>query len=237
MQDLDALLEQFDGDYEALARHLHEEAETREEENYDYRQQRRRIAELLGVPVGRLEAEIEEVRRRADEAGGDENALSDEDYEAWQAYQNLGTPEEIESALEAGEEARQQLDTERRERLLREAGEAHGANPDVLRGLAGDDLTLEVREVEDDESGETRQVAFVINGDDDATPLPDYAEEHWEAFLPALFPEDEEAAGGTRMAKQTSGKSKQTATTSIVDTHIERMSERSTAAANPLARE
>jgi hypothetical protein len=56
----------------------------------------------------------------------------------------------------------------------------------VLQKLA-DGLTLELREQQVD--GQTARVPYVVTGEgqqQQATPLADYAAEHWADFLPAL---------------------------------------------------
>lgn len=236
MEEFDALLEQFDGDYEALARHLHEEAETRESENFEYRQQRRQLRRQVET----LEGEVEDLEARLERAsGGDDGVtLSDDDVEAWQQYRGLGTPEEIQAAIEEAETAREELADLRRESTLRSVADAHGYDVDVLSDLAGD-LDLDVREVEDDE-GETRTVAFVLAGEEegDDVRLDEYAEQEWSKYLPVLEQETqrETDAGGTRYPSQQGGTSKGSAG-SLVETHIERTQERGKAAGNPLLRE
>lgn len=238
MDDIQTLLNRFEGDWEAVARHLHGEAETREQENFQYRQQRRELRRQVET----LEGEVEDLEDRLERAGdGDDDVtLTDEEIEAWQQYRDLGTPEEIQAAIDEAETAREELAGLRRESMLRSVADAHGYDFDVLSDLAGD-LDLDVREVEDDE-GETRTAAFVLTGeeseDEEDVRLDEYAEQEWAKYLPVLEQETqtETDTGGTRYPGQQGGTSKESAG-SLVETHIERTQERGKAAGNPLLRE
>ncbi|MBK8989268.1 MAG: hypothetical protein IPM39_24925 [Chloroflexi bacterium] len=93
--------------------------------------------------------------------------LSGELVNAWTRYQALGTPEDIA--------------TLQRSYVLRDAAEAHEYKVSVLQTLANN-LTLELRP--NVEGG--GQTAYVVTGENQATPLPEYVQKNWPDFLPAL---------------------------------------------------
>lgn len=113
--------------------------------------------------------------------------LSKDQAEQWQAYQNLGAPKDLEQAIKDRDQAQGDLAQVRRSSAIREAADLAGYKASVLAGLdtqAGGTLAYEVREVEED--GAKQRVAYVKDGDTEAVPLAQYAENKWGDFLPAL---------------------------------------------------
>lgn len=115
--------------------------------------------------------------------------LSGDQANAWTRYQELGTPDDIATL-------RSNLTTLERGQVLRNAAEAHGYKVSVLQTLVGN-LSLELRPNADG-SGNT---AHIITGENQATPLPDYVQQTWPDFLPALLDKPQSMA----FPKQTVG--------------------------------
>lgn len=147
------------------------------QENHEHRREARQLRDQ----VQQLQAQV---------PGDGSTVLSSDQAQTWTRYQELGTPDEITTL-------RNNLTALQRGQLLRDVAETHGYKVSVLQTLAGNNLTLELRP---DESGQGR-TAFVITGENQATPLPEYAEAHWRDFLPAL----QERPQGTPFPRQTPG--------------------------------
>lgn len=139
------------------------------QENRAYRDQIRELQQQLQDLQGQVPAD-------------DAVVLSGDDATAWQAYQELGAPDEL-------RQQREQYQTLQRRQLLTEAAKTAGYKVSVLEKLAGD-VTVELREQRQD--GKAMQLPYVVDGDN-ATLLTEYAEQHWTDFLPSL----REQQGGT----------------------------------------
>lgn len=222
-ESFERLLERHNNDGINLARELFRE-------NYQLREDRRDLNARVEKLQGRLPDE-------------DAVVLAGDDAATWQQYQELGTPEEIGQSLEQAEADREARVRLERETTLRDVADAHGYDYDILSDLAGE-LTFEVREVTDAEADETRRVAFVTprdaGSDGQEARLDQYAEAHWQKYLPVLAPNngsdtDGARGAGTRYPGQSGGQGAGGGD-SIVDKHIERQTERSKAATNPLRR-
>src|SRR5690606_25903029 len=117
---------------------------------------------------------------------------------AWQSYQALGAPAEV-------QRIRDEHAALRRDTHFRAVAEVHGFNPVVLAGLPGAaDLTIEIGE--ETTNGKTAKVAYVVQQDGKKIALPDYAQQTWAPFLPALQQGSQPAqAKGTPFIRQQTG--------------------------------
>ena len=147
------------------------------QENHGYRTETRQLREQMQQLQGQLPADGSTV-------------LNGDLASAWTRYQELGTPDEI-------AELRRSHAALQRGQLLGEAARAHGYKASVLSTLAGETLALELRPNADN-SGQT---AYVVTGENQATPLPEYAQAHWADFLPALA----DKPAGVAFPRQTAG--------------------------------
>jgi hypothetical protein len=91
-------------------------------------------------------------------------------------YEKLGKPEDL-GQLQG------ELAAMRKAQIVAQAAAAHGFKSKVLGDLAAK-ATIEMREVEKD--GKKQSAAFVLEEGGKATPLPEYAADHWADYLPAL---------------------------------------------------
>jgi hypothetical protein len=150
--------------------------------------------------------------------------LSGDQAAAWQTYQGLGAPTDVQQRLTAAEQAQNELAGLRRAEQIRGVAEAAGYKPGVLERLA-EGLTLELRE--DQRDGQTARVPYVVSGESQqqqATPLADYAQQHWADFLPALRAEQQQQppqGGGVTYPRQQGGGG-QPATSKPVDAYFQR---------------
>jgi hypothetical protein len=138
-------------DAAALARQLFDE-------NYQYR---RKIETLQSQVPGQGAA-----------------VLTPEQAAAWQAYQQLGAPDQVQTTL-------QQAQTLKRDLELRSVSDTAKVSFDVLKTLAGN-LAFEVRD--EQVNGAEAKVVYVKDADGKDVPLDTYATQKWAAFLPALRP-------------------------------------------------
>ena len=111
--------------------------------------------------------------------------LTQEQAAAWQAYQGLGKPEEVQAALGERDTLKEQVTRATREQTFRAAATAHGYNPDALaKFLAGRGVTLTETQATQDGKAVT---LYSVQGDGDTTePLPAWLEAHEAWALPAL---------------------------------------------------
>jgi hypothetical protein len=126
--------------------------------------------------------------------------LTGDQAAAWQAYQGLGAPTDVQQRLTAAEQAQNELAGLRRAEQIRGVAEAAGYRPTVLERLA-EGLEFEVREEQRD--GQTARVPYVVaRGEqgEQRTPLVEYAQAHWVDFMPAL--RAEQAAGQQQLPTQ-----------------------------------
>lgn len=159
------------------------------QENHGYRDRLRQTEQQLRDLQGRLPGEGAVV-------------LAPEQAQAWQSYQALGQPDEVQQRI--ADYSRLQ-----REAHFRDVAEAHSFNPVVLAGLPGAaDLTIEIGE--ETLNGKTSRVAYVVQADGKKIALPDYAAQTWGPFLPALQAGGAAAAtpSGTRFVHQQTGSGK-----------------------------
>jgi hypothetical protein len=126
--------------------------------------------------------------------------LTGDQAQAWQTYSQLGNPNELQQQLEQAQQATTELAGLRRAEQVRSVAEAAGYKPGVLQKLA-EGLTLDLREQQVE--GQTARVPVVVTGEgqqQQATPLADYAQQHWADFLPAL-----QAQGGPQQSPAQGG--------------------------------
>jgi hypothetical protein len=149
--------------------------------------------------------------------------LSGDQALAWQAYQGLGAPTDVQQRLTAAEQAQNELAGLRRAEQIRGVAEAAGYRPTVLERLA-EGLEFEVREEQRD--GQTARVPYVVTKSEQGeqrTPLADYAQQHWADFLPALSAQQQQQppqGGGVTYPRQQGGG--QPATSSPVGAYFQR---------------
>jgi hypothetical protein len=127
--------------------------------------------------------------------------LGSDDAKALEAYKALGDLETLKTALGERDKFKGELGVLQREGVLRDVAEAAGFKLPVLKTLAGDDLSFEIKEVEKD--GKKARTAFVKNGDGEKD-IAEYAKEKWADFLPSLQAQPP-APAGTPYPNQTSG--------------------------------
>lgn len=156
------------------------------------------VAKLLYTDNYELRDQIRTLKEQLPPAGA--IVLAGDDVAAWEAYRALGAPDALTTALEEKDQAQGELATLRRASVLREAAEATGYNANVLTNLDREALAYELREQTQD--GKTVKIAYVKDGEGDAVPLSQYAEQHWTDFLPALRPEESRRAPGTPFPRQ-----------------------------------
>ena len=123
----------------------------------------------------RYRTELREAQRQIPAQGA--VVLSAEQAQAWQAYQGLGAPDQVQQTIAAHRTLQRDLE-------LRDVAGATGYSLDVLRTLAAD-LAFEVRTEQKD--GKPIKAVYV-KVDNKDVPLETYATEKWAAFLPALRP-------------------------------------------------
>lgn len=130
----------------------------------------------------RYRTELREAQRQLPAQGA--AVLTPEQAAAWQAYQALGAPDQVQTTI-------QQAQTLRRDLELRGVVDATGYTLDVLKTLAGD-LAFEVR-AETKDNQPIKAVYVKVDGKD--IPIETYAAQQWAAFLPALRPAAAAATG------------------------------------------
>lgn len=153
------------------------------QENRGYREEINKLKADLAAVQGKVPGEGAVVLT------GDQTAV-------WQAYQELGKPDELKTVK--ADYTRLQRDA-----LYQQAAAAHGLKAAVLSQLPGiGDYQIEVRE--QDKDGKKVKVAIAKNGEGQERPLPDLLKEKWADFEPALI-EKPAAPSGTPWPKQSVG--------------------------------
>jgi hypothetical protein len=102
--------------------------------------------------------------------------------QAWQAFSELGKPDEVKAKLAERDTLATEVTTIKRNETLREVAEAAGWNPAPLRRI-GAEREYELREQTAD--GKTTKVPFIKDGDT-FKPLAEYAASEWADIIPAL---------------------------------------------------
>lgn len=167
----------FNGDAQRMAERIAELLD----DNHSYREKNRQ-----------LKADLEAAQKLAPAEGS--LVLSKEQAAAWEAYQKLGKPEELERAVTDGKATGAELAELRRKDALRAAAAAEGLNADALLALPNlPPITLE--DVKDGEA--TVKRAFVTPEGGSKTALRDYGKQQHAALWPAV-----EATGGQGEQRQ-----------------------------------
>lgn len=146
--------------------------------------------------VIKLESDNYDLRRKAAPDGG--LVLSAEERKRWEAWEGLGKPEDVKSALDQGKKDREVVQKQERRSELDKVAQAAAFDSDTfaeLDSLAGG-LEYRVQSVKDKESGEDIQQAQVKQGDT-WTDLEAFAGERWKKFLPVLQASDSEVDKST----------------------------------------
>lgn len=144
-----------------------------------------------------LTAQLETLKAQTPTEGA--LVLSKDDAARWQAYQALGTPDDLGKVKTEAQTATERLAALEREATLRQAAEAHGYKAGALAklpSLAGQAITI--KDVPGDD-GTAAPRAFVGE-----TPLPDYITQHDADLLPALMVSAPQP-GGTHYPRQATG--------------------------------
>lgn len=156
--------------------------------------------------------------------------LTPEQATQWQAYQQLGAVESLQTSLTERETFSGQLATLQREKLLGDVESVSGYRASVLSKLPGaDKLGFEIRESTVD--GKAVKSVVVKDGDKE-TPLADYAKSTWADFLPALQSSQVQQPAGTTFVHQSAGGAPPA---SPLDAYAKRFQEQRDSAPNPLA--
>jgi hypothetical protein len=110
--------------------------------------------------------------------------LEGDDARRWSSYVALGEPDALRAGLAERDTFKAEAEGHRKAKLLAAAAGLYAYEPSVLETLAKD-LEVEIRE-DRGQDGKPVKVAIVKGEGDKTTPLNEYAEAHWQAFLPAL---------------------------------------------------
>lgn len=144
--------------------------------------------------IAQLKADLAAVQGKV--PGDGAVVLTGEQTAVWQAYQELGKPDELKTVK--ADYTRLQRDA-----LYQQAAAAHGYKAAVLSQLPGiGDYQIEVKEQEKD--GKKVKVAIAKDGAGQERPLPELLQEKWADFTPALV-EKPAAPSGTPWPKQSVG--------------------------------
>lgn len=141
-----------------------------------------RAAELLYTENQTARARIRELEGQLPAQGA--TVLTPEQTQQWTAYQAINAdPTALRTQLEQGSAAVQR-------ETGRTLADASGANPDVLSDrLRAAGLRAEVREIQAEGANPARREVRVLNAEGaDQGELRTYAQQHWQPFMPALFP-------------------------------------------------
>jgi hypothetical protein len=197
------VLDRHNGDGTRLAEHLYRD-------NYELRERVRHVTAQLPPPGATV--------------------LTAEQATAWAAYQALGAPDVLATALQERDHTREQLTRLEREQAIMAAAAAHGYHAAALAKLVqADGLTVSMQETIQD--GQTVRTALVTPPNGQPTPLTVYAEHQWRAFLPAL---QASAPTGTHMPHQAPAGSGGGG--DLVDRFVEQTNQARSAVPNPLLR-
>ncbi|AWN22204.1 hypothetical protein DKM44_02275 [Deinococcus irradiatisoli] len=127
--------------------------------------------------------------------------LTPEQAQQWASYQAIDAdPAALRTRLDTGTAA-----VEREQG--RTLAEASGANPDVLaERLRAAGLRAEVRDIAAEGTNLARREVHVLNAEGaDQGELRTYAQQHWQPFMPALFPTQSQTTPQGRVVTGQSG--------------------------------
>lgn len=160
--------------------------------------------------IAALKAEMEKLR---------EQAITPDQQQRLDAYQQLGDPGEI-------QKQRQEIEKLQRRELYRQAADVHGYKAAVLGHLL-DGVDVAIKDSDDGKA------AVVVEGDKEI-PLPDYVQSQWADFVPALKPvtaEDPAPRWPAQRVGDTPGKR------ALVDNFLKQKQAADAAKTNPLMRQ
>lgn len=163
--------------------------------------------------------------------------LSPEEAKAWEAYKEIGKPEDLKKTVEERDTLKATANRLTREAEIASIAEAHGFNPKVLIRLAGD-LEFEVKEIEH-EGKKISKTSVIIPSEDGkrttAVALDEYADKNWKEFIPALKADTQKGSpNGTPFIQQRQGAPATDDKDDIVSMRLRQKQEASMAAPNPL---
>lgn len=161
-------------------------------------------AQLLYKDNYELRKEIRDLKAKVPVEGA--FVLSTDDSKLWSAYQTLGAPDALTTAIESARQAQGELEKVKRSQTIRDVSEIVGFKPGVLSDLdtlAGG-LVYEVKAETKD--GKTANTVYVKGGKAvEPIPLANYAQTYWADHLPALVALVQQ--NGTKFVAQGTGKS------------------------------
>lgn len=128
------------------------------QENFQYRERLRQLQEQLQQAQQQLPPDGAVI-------------LQGDQLTTWQAYQNLGTPDQL-----------QRLQQAQRELTILRAAQTARYKDTVLATLLNPNDTLEIATPGDGKD----PIAYITPQNGERAPLTDYAKQHWPDFLPAL---------------------------------------------------
>ncbi|WP_161884061.1 hypothetical protein [Deinococcus alpinitundrae] len=187
-----------------------------------------RAAQLLFDENRNYRTRIRELESQLPAQGA--TVLTPEQAQQWTAYQAINAdPAALRTQLEQGSAAVQR-------ETGRTLADASGANPDVLSDrlrVAG--LRAEVREIPAEGANPARREVRVLNAEGaDQGELRTYAQQHWQPFMPALFPASPPAQAQGTVVNGQSGAANIPAGDGV-SSYAQRVLAERQAAANPTA--
>ena len=173
------LLNRHNNDWAAMAGNLYTENHKLREKNREHR------------------AELEALKAQV--PGDDALVLTGEDRKRFEAYQELGSPDDIRKERERSEQERTQMAAEKRQVMLDKAALQDNLSAESLAKLLREER-IDAQRVKDGDKEATRYV--VLQGEkDEAVPLMDYIRsEYGDKVASALSNEERESA--THVARQ-----------------------------------
>lgn len=148
------------------------------------------VAQLLYQENHGHRQKIRELEGKVPPAGA--VVLTADQAAQWQAYQQLGVPDALKTALTEADTAKANLAKHERAALLGKAAEAHGYNAAVLAKLPGFEQPVALKERS--ENGKTIRTA-VVQAESGEVSLNEFVQQHYAEFLPALQPQQQRAQG------------------------------------------
>lgn len=184
--------ERFSGDAMRMAEKFAEF----QEDNYQLREKNRQLKADLDAAAKRVPADGAVV-------------LSADDAKAWDAYQKLGTPADVEKAVTDGKTSGEKLAALERNESVRAAAAAEQLNADALLALPNlPAITL--KDVKDGEA--TVKRAFVTIEGGQETALRDFGKQTYAALWPAVEATGEQQQAGAGSGRKVPAQSSESGT-------------------------
>jgi hypothetical protein len=224
VKDIQALVEGF------LAKHQNNATAAVAElyrDNYDLREKNRTLKSEKEAAEKKIPAEGSVV-------------LSADEAKVFEAYSQLGTPDQLKKSIEEAKTSKDELGKLKRSQILRDVADIEGMNPSVLSRLASD-MELEIEEYSEIENGESKakkRALAVVDGRKE--PLKTFATREWVDFLPSLNNSAANAgnngkqAGVTYPQQGTGGTGSQGGTGDLVQKFLEDANKSRESLPNPL---